>query len=256
MIAVITLSRNGRYLARGTSALIGQVNPPPYRQFLVDNGIGLGHRETTDCWRVFKPGWNSHFGEAHNMIVPKIMNAFPDTTHLLLLNDDAEMAPTCMAELWKTREACGEGHHIVGTKIIQRDGKLNHAGVRVWPGLMDHIGRGEDPAKYHGAPAVQAVTFACVLIDVPLYRELKGFDERYVWSFEDTDFCLRAMEAGATIRCDRDSLVIHDECGTRPRGGQRDVTNSRIFHKTWPLDRIVKSFRAYQTRLGEPVELQ
>jgi GT2 family glycosyltransferase len=94
-----------------------------------------------------------------------------------------------------------------------------------------------------------AVTFAAVMIRRTVWDELGGLDVAYRYGWEDTDFCLRALEAGHTIKCARDAVAVHDECGTRPRGGLNDEANHKLFTSRW-RNRIPQLLSEYQRRTG------
>jgi hypothetical protein len=59
-----------------------------------------------------------------------------------------------------------------------------------------------------------------------------GFDESYVNGFEDVDLCMRAREAGRTIRYVADSRFAHYEGASEGRY-DREVQNERRFYERW-----------------------
>jgi GT2 family glycosyltransferase len=241
-LAVVTLSRTAEHLAPLTESLDAQAGAPPFGRILVDNGVAEYPAEFLRKWAVLRPGRNTSFAEGNNLAVGTVRKVWGGLTHVLLLNDDAIMGPNAIAALWAQRNTAA----VVGALLLNSDGSVNHAGARVWPREGDpHVGRGASPAEFAGsrAPVVQAVTFACALIDLRVWDQLGGLFESYVYGYEDTDFCLRALEAGHLIRVAYAAVGVHDECGTRARGGDRDRGNAELFLARFP-DRKVERIAA------------
>lgn len=249
-LSIITLSRNLAYFTRLTGALGKQWPRMATQCILVNNANSMAlTAEALRCgWVVVEPGYNTTFAEGNNMAAKAV-----DGHWLLLLNDDVIPTTEFLDKLWAHRLEA----NVVGALLLHQDGTVNHAGTRVGlRGQTDHMGRGEAREDWEDsyAASVPAVTFAAALVNANLYQELGGLDERYHYGWEDTDFCLRAMRAGATIRCARDAVATHDECGTRPRGGTADMDNMRLFLQTWQPD-IPKLLMEYRRRLkSETVE--
>ena len=250
-LSIITLSRNLDYFKRLAGAL-EWAQDLTAQCILVNNAnsMALTAEALRHGWMVVEPGYNTTFAEGNNMAAKAA-----DGHWLLLLNDDVIPTPEFLDKLWARRLEA----NVLGALLLHQDGTVNHAGTRMnFRGQTDHLGRGDAREIWEedAAAAVPSVTFAAALVNVNLYRELGGLDERYQYGWEDTDFCLRAMRAGATIRCARDAVATHDECGTRPRGGAADMDNMRLFLQTWQGD-IPKLLTEYAWRLnraGEQVE--
>ncbi len=90
-------------------------------------------------------------------------------------------------------------------KLLYEDGSIQHAGLyfrrelntRMWNN--EHYFKGLDrklPAA-NITRVLPAVTGACMLIDLALYRELGGLRGTYVQGdYEDSDLCLRLTDNG------------------------------------------------------------
>jgi GT2 family glycosyltransferase len=117
--------------------------------------------------------------------------------------------------------------------------------------MTDHLGRGQARKDWESKEAAycDAVTFAAALIKRDTWDFLGGLDEAYRYGWEDTDFCMRVLEAGGAIKCARDAVALHDECGTRPRGGQNDSTNYQLFTSRWEA-KIPALLTAYHQRMA------
>jgi GT2 family glycosyltransferase len=112
---------------------------------------------------------------------------------------------------------------IVGAKLIFPDDTIQHAGVVLGPfGGSIHIFKRlpSDNPGYFDLPDIvrncSAVTFACALIDRKVFDELGGLDaENLPVAFNDTDFCLRAREAGYEVLYTPHAALYHHESVTK-----------------------------------------
>lgn len=176
-------------------------------------------------------GQNVSYSQGNNALAHQAIRR--GHTHLVLLNDDAVLAPDALEAL--DTAIRHDPKAIVGALLVEADGKrVNHAGHD--PRLGDpHIGRGMPASTFRGGGIASApcVTFAFAAVPAALWQELGGLDEGYVYGYEDTDFCLRARERGARIVVQRNAEAVHGECGTRPRGGAQDVMNAKRFQARW-----------------------
>ena len=229
--AVITLSKTQKHFERMEAQL-----DTDWPRLLVNNGgqVAATCAAVKQGWAVLEPGYNASFSAGNNMAA-KAAEPFGHS-HLLLLNDDLIPRIGFLDRLWEQRETAD----VLGAMLLHDDGTVNHAGGSVMfngprgGAIFDHIGRHQKAEQYAGTcPLVPTVTFAAVLIRRELWERLGGLDERYYYGWEDTDFCLRALQAGATIRCNRDAVATHNECGTRPRGSTVDLENAKVFAQTW-----------------------
>ncbi len=226
-LSIITLSRNVDYFRRLVAAL--RDSPIPFQGVLVNNAnsMHLTSSALLARWLTIEPGYNTTFAEGNNLGAK-----VSDGHWLLLLNDDVIPTESFLERLWTRRKEAS----VLGALLLHENSTVNHAGTRVWPsGATDHIGRNDARLRWEceTAPAVPSVTFAAALVNANTFKELGGLDERYHYGWEDTDLCLRVLRAGGTIRCVRDAVAFHDECGTRPRGGAADAENQATFLGTW-----------------------
>ena len=107
-------------------------------------------------------------------------------------------------------------------------GKQQHAGV-----LMAFSGAADHAMKFHAAYLAKgqrhpgyncnlttvrdysAVTAACLMMPAAVFDQVKGFDESFVVGFNDTDLCLRVVDAGYKILYDGFTVLYHHESATR-----------------------------------------
>lgn len=265
-LGIVTLSRNYRYVKRLHESLQGQRPADVEVLRLLVNNYQHGYwgglmrsvaRERR--WAVWSPGRNTSYSEGNNEGVRRLVR-WADAkgvrlTHVLLLNDDVVARPDFLRRLWASRHFAD----VVGALLLNSDGTVNHAGVDLRKG-DPHVGRGLQPELFDSVGTLNdawgswcspcmAVTGAAMLVKLDLWQQLGGLDEGYVYGFEDTDFCMRALEAGAVIRCERRAVAVHDECGTRPKQGERDVANAERFRSTWPPARIHNAVQKLRRRV-------
>lgn len=153
-----------------------------------------------------------------------INEAIPHTTtpFTLMLNDDITVIePDWLEAMVEQAQRPDVG--IVGAKLLYPDDTIQHAGVVLGPfGGSIHVFKrlpGDNPG-YFDLPNVvrncSAVTFACALIDRAVFDEIGGLDaENLPVAFNDTDFCLRAREAGYEVIYTPHATLYHHESVTK-----------------------------------------
>jgi GT2 family glycosyltransferase len=127
---------------------------------------------------------------------------------LLLLNSD--VLPDRpgwlgrMTRFYDSRDRIG----ALGAKLVYEDGSLQHAGMYFgrpagrpapasWENLHYFKGLGRDFPPANVARPVAAVTGACLMVDRQLFLGCGGLTDAYIQGdFEDSDLCLRLIEAG------------------------------------------------------------
>jgi O-antigen biosynthesis protein len=141
-------------------------------------------------------------------------------THLLFLDDDTEILTgdwlECLLEYSQQSEI-----GAVGARLHFPDGRLQHTGVTVLNGTPGHpfYGHPENHPGYFYSNLVprnySAVTGACMMTRVEVFRELGGFDETFAVNFNDIDFCLRVRDSGRRVVCNPFAQLIHYETATK-----------------------------------------
>lgn len=138
-------------------------------------------------------------------------------THLLLLNNDAQLMPGAVQAALETLEA-DDGIGAVGGRIILPDGTLQEAGSIVWSdGACSGYGRGRNPddPEFMFARDVDYCSGAFLLTPRAVFEGLGGLDDRFSPAYyEETDYCLRIWESGRRVRFDPVVAVVHLEFGS------------------------------------------
>ena len=122
---------------------------------------------------------------------------------------------------WLTalRRAAHASHDVgvVGCRLVLPDGRLLHAGTVILPDTCwgQQIGSLEDDVGQYAADReVQGIVFACAYLKRELIERIGGLSEDFESYFEDTDYCLRAREAGFRTVCCGAVTLVHDEHGS------------------------------------------
>ena len=141
--------------------------------------------------------------------------------YLLLMNNDVELIePDSVKEMvgYCQREDVG----IVGSRLLYKDGTIQHAGVVVgMTGVAGHVFKGqasEGDTYFNRAMVVQdytAVTAAVMMVKKEVYEEVEGMDERFAVAFNDIDFCIRVREKGREVVYNPYSCFYHYESKSR-----------------------------------------
>ena len=157
------------------------------------------------------------------------------TPLMLHFNNDIEaIAPGWLQQMagWLIVEDIG----IVGAKLLDRHGAIDHAGVLVAPGqgVPEHMFTrlaADDPGYQwlpHRLRNVSAVTGACLLTRTADFLSLGGFDEhRLRVQFNDIDFCLRVVASGRRIVYEPAAVLCHDVSSSR--GQLHDYRENAFF---------------------------
>lgn len=168
--------------------------------------------------------------------------------HLVFLNNDTVVLPGWLTELLRTFDehpAAG----LVGAKLIYPEGVLQEAGGLVFEdGGAWNYGRMEDSRdpRFSFARDADYCSGACIAVDTALWRQLGGFDERFVPAYyEDTDLAFQVRAAGKRVLFQPCSRVVHFEGvsnGTSEASGvkRHQAVNRLKFRTKW-----VRALTAY-----------
>jgi GT2 family glycosyltransferase len=135
---------------------------------------------------------------------------------------------------------------VVGCKLITMDNpkKLQHAGVMFTKNYIPYelglpqpeITEGilpNDPRAI-GIREVPSITAACMMIKKSVFDEVGGFDEKYVFGWEDTDLCLKVRERGYKIWYTGKAIVAHLKFGSKDRGRfAYENENRKLYDDVW-----------------------
>lgn len=174
----------------------------------------------------------------------------------LLLNNDVEITGPGLVEQMLAHASRPEVG-VVGTKLLNGDGTVQHAGIQLLEGhagvqtmLALHVLRGakRDDPGYLGALSCvrncQAVTGALMVGRRDVFLEVGGFDEVHLpVEFNDVDYCLRVRRAGYRVLCLPLDGIFHLESSTRGSELSPEVARMRLAAMACMADRWREAFR-------------
>ena len=164
--------------------------------------------------------WNSsngfNFAAINNYAVD-----FVNGEYILFLNNDVEIINNDWLDRmveYIVRKDVG----IVGAKLYYPDGAIQHVGVMLGMGPVaghPYCRLPKETLGYMGrAKLVQnlnCVTGACLITKKSIFKEVGGFDEKFVLAFNDVDFCVKVHEHGYNIVWTPYAELYHYESKTR-----------------------------------------
>jgi GT2 family glycosyltransferase len=113
-------------------------------------------------------------------------------------------------------------------------GRATGLGFTGWTALSEYV---VEERAYRRTHPVEWALGAVLAIDRTCYQELGGWDETYFLYSEETDFCLRAWDAGWQVMFEPTSRIMHIGGGS----GRSDRTH---------VMQIVNRVRLYRRRHG------
>lgn len=170
---------------------------------------------------LVEAGANLGFAGGNNLALPRCRGAF-----VLLLNPDTVCPPGSLARL--VAFARGKPRlGAVGPLLTGSDGlptiswgwfphprhhwlgcldPARRLGGRFWGERVVHV-----PARAEPSREVDYVAGACLLMPRQALAQVGPLDERFFLYFEETDWCLRARQAGLAVWYCADAEVVHLE---------------------------------------------
>jgi GT2 family glycosyltransferase len=205
--------------------LLERTDYPNLEILLVDNSEGNNVEQLVaeltplhpNVRRLANPLRPFNYSALVNSALPHV-----NTPFVLMLNDDITVIdPDWLRALVEIGQRPDVG--IVGAKLLYPDDTIQHAGVILGPfGGSVHVFKrlqGDNPGFFDLPDVIRnisAVTFACALIDRAVFEAIGGLDEvNLPVAFNDTDFCLRAREAGYEVIYTPHACLHHHESVTK-----------------------------------------
>lgn len=213
-VAIIMLTWNGLHYTRECLESLRELTTGlEYQVIVVDNGSTDGTREYLrglDWVTLIENETNEGYVRGNNRGIA----AAPAGWDVVLLNNDMRIIQAdWLARLSEVAHS-DPAYGVVGCRLIMGDGKLLHAGTYMptdsfwgW-----QIGGGEeDIGQYAGVREVDGIVGACMYLRRDVIEKVGVLDERYFSYFEDTDYCLRAKQAGYAVVVAGDVNIVHYE---------------------------------------------
>lgn len=165
-----------------------------------------------DGARIVRNSENLHFLRGVNQAA-----ALARGRHLLLLNNDARVAPGSVAAAVARLDAEPD-LGAVGGRIDLLGGTLQEAGSIIWrDGGCAGYGRGQDPwaSEFQFRRDVDYCSGAFLMVRRELFERLDRFDEAFAPAYyEETDLCMRIRAAGFRVSYEPTVRITHFEFGS------------------------------------------
>ena len=161
--------------------------------------------------------------------------------YILFLNNDTQVQENWLlplVELMEKNPTIG----MIGSKLLYADGYLQEAGGIMWKDASAwNYGNRQNPndSEFNYVREVDYISGAAIMIRTSLWREIGGFDERFVPAYcEDSDLAFEVRRHGYKVVYQPQSVVVHFEGisnGTDVNAGQKkyQVDNQKKFHEKW-----------------------
>ena len=240
---------------RGLKYLLHYFKDKPYKVVVVDNkpneekkrivmSYGLGVR------------WIKYLSQKRNLGFAIAVNRGAKnikTKWMLILNDDIEFesqkskvksqnynlkVKSYQSNILKelVKEAERKKLDAVSPVLRNPNGKVENYGYKVLPyGKVELVreltGSRVNPTspRLRGASELDGLTAACLLVKTKVFRELKGFDEKFFAYLEDVDFFLRFKKVGYKLGLATNVEVLHNHMTTTKTMGnfkaRQDMVN-------------------------------
>lgn len=245
-VHMVVLNRNGaEHLRRLFDSVVEHFDRDGLRVVLVDNAstdhsleVAASFKESFEL-QIIRNDENLSFSAANNQ---GSATARPNDL-LLFVNNDIIFESDPLPRMRRLLDDPGIG--IVSMNLTYpdhtspRQPMLQHAGIKfvnqgptrlhrpVNLGIATGI---QDPGV--GIEVTPAVTAAVLAVRGSDFRALRGFDEDYVYGFEDVDLCLRVQrDLGLDVVVDHDLNAVHDESATQRKQPNREVQIRRLSNR-------------------------
>jgi N-acetylglucosaminyl-diphospho-decaprenol L-rhamnosyltransferase len=224
LVSVVIVSYNTRDWLLRCLASLPAASRHELDVIVVDNASGDGSADAVardfPTARLIRSDTNLGFARAVNRGAAKARGAY-----LLLVNPDGLLQPGAIDNLVAFAEA-NPRYIICGGRTVTPDGDLDPRSCWAAPSLWSLLSNAlmlstlrpgsarfepeamGDFRRDHARP-VDIVTGCLLLIALPDWRRLGGFDERYFVYGEDADLCLRAAETGRQCAITPDAVMVH-----------------------------------------------
>jgi GT2 family glycosyltransferase len=219
---VVVVTWRGRdHIEACLDALAGQHRP--HSTLVLDNASDDGTAERIAQQRVLRLSRNRGYAGGIAAALKQVR-----TPYVAWLNDDAEPAPTWLAELEDTLDA-DPGSGAAGAVLTDRDGRVISAGVR-----LTEDGHGQDADT--PTPGVFGFCGGAALLRTDALRAVGGVPAGFFCYYEDTDTAWRLRLAGWQIRTVTEATATH-------RHGASSRPGSFPFHRWNERNRLLMLLR-------------
>ncbi len=241
LVSIIILNRNGlNHLQSLFKDFDRNTIYPNYEIIVFDNfsnddsvsfleNLGLSNLS------IIENTYNDSFSSANNKVVAEAKGNL-----ILFLNNDIITVKGWLNQLVKEYLENENQVGSVGAKLIYPENienpnslKVQHNGIGfrweegfIRPYNLDVSEElfNIDHTKSHDKPCLTA---ACVLVNKEVFERVGGFDENYMYGFEDVDLSLKLRDIGKKNIIANGAIIYHNEFGTQGKQDKEAVKKRR-----------------------------
>jgi len=221
-LSVVVLNWNGRKDTLACLDSLVATRPTPARIVVVDNASTDGSAEALERWAaaapppeprplVIRSDRNRGYAGGNNLGLAQLARD-PAITHVLLLNNDATAEPALFAELIGALQRRPDAG-LMGVTIFEGEGR-----ERVWyagghlPNARAVTIHSTVVPEVEGPLPTEFVTGCALLIARRVWEAIGPLPESYFLYFEDSEYSLRAAQAGFLVLY-APRAILHHACG-------------------------------------------
>lgn len=256
-LSVIIVNWNSIRVLQDCLASLAGVQDITLETWVVDNASQDDSvsflREHFPWVRLLVNAENRGFAAANNQAA-----AAAHGRYLLLLNPDTEIRPNALSQLVHTADS-HPNLGALGPRLLNSDGSLQRSCWRGYPGLRAAFvdafylwkmpwmlfARTTEytPLELNALRAVDHLLGACMLIPRAVWQQVGPLDEQFFLFLEETDWCLRARQAGFEILYDPAAEVVHHGQHSMHQQPARNLPHlyrsyCRFYRKHYPQQRL------------------
>jgi len=201
-VFIVVLNWNGLIDAKECISSLKRNNYSNFEIIVIDNGssdnsVPALKNEFPEI-KIIENGINLGFSGGNNIGIDYCLKHGAD--YVLLLNNDTTVENDFLSELVKAGDS-DDKIGLLESKICyhKEPQMIWFAGGKIdWLKISGtHIGLNEpDDGKHDATKEVDYLTGCCLLIKRSVFEKIGKLSEDYFLYYEDTDFCLRARNAG------------------------------------------------------------
>ncbi|MFK8020919.1 MAG: glycosyltransferase [Pseudomonadales bacterium] len=223
--SLIVLNRDGKaHLGELFDSLLRFENPSEFELIIVDHSSTDGSREFVrsrfDSLRIKMMCYqgNNSFSYGCNQ---GALHAESDT--LVFLNNDIILDQVVLAEMHRVLKQsaapCVSLPLYYPDESKNRSKQVQHAGIDFKPDTIHNFQRPYNVNTLHDSNGWRhwpAVTAAFLMCKRQVFNSVNGFDERYLYGYEDVDLCLSLAQKTSKLPVvANDIAAIHDESASQ-----------------------------------------